>query len=112
MKKWYRVLNPFADYQRGALICPEGLNRESLQVRGWITRHPVFVGPRKPTAEEIEAWGKPAPEPEPAALEPVVVDDISDDEPDDLLTATVEDAIQPTGEIATLPRGRRGRHGR
>lgn len=105
MKKWFRVLNPFADYQRGDLICPEGLNRESLQVRGWITRNPVFVGPRKPTDEEIAAWGKPAPEPE-TAPEPVI-DDISDDEPDVL----VEAAVEPEPETAQIPRGRRGRHG-
>lgn len=107
MKKWFRVLNPFADYQRGALICPEGLNRESLQVRGWITRHPVFIGPRKPTPEEVEAWGKPVVEPEPAP-EPEPIEDISDDEPDPLvITATL-----PIPETAARPAGRRGRHGR
>ncbi len=117
MKKWYRILNAFAAYSRNDVICPEGLNRESLQVRGWITRHPVFIGPRKPTAEDIAAWAAaqaaPAPAPEPEPLpepEPAPIDDISDDE-DDVLTATVEDAIQPTGELATTPR-RRGRHGR
>lgn len=113
MKKWYRVLNPFSDYQRGALICPEGLNRESLQVRGWITRHPVFVGPRKPTAEEIESWGNPAPEPEPApAPAPEPIDDISDDEDDVLADAAVETAAVSPPQTAARRRGRPRRFSR
>lgn len=122
MKKWYRILNAFAAYSRNDVICPEGLNRESLQVRGWITRHPVFIGPRKPTAEDIAAWAAaqaapaPAPEPEP-------IDDIRDDEDDVLIeTATLtgeviesgitaESAVLTSTLTGTTPR-RRGRHGR
>jgi len=116
MKKWYRVLNPFSDYQRGALICPEGLNRESLQVRGWITRHPVFIGPRKPTPEDIAAWAAaqaapgPAPEPEPAPI-----DGMSDDEDDVLVQTEPEPEVDLVHSAFLEPQPeprRRGRHGR
>lgn len=101
MKKWYRVCVPYANYKRNDFISPEGLNRESLQIRGWITRQPVYIGPRKPTVEEVAAWGlaEPAPvvDPEPA---PVVVETADEPEPE---TAAI-----------IVPQRRRGRprHGR
>lgn len=112
MKKWYRILNAFAAYSRGDIIAPEGLNRESLQVRGWITRQPVYIGPRKPTEAEVEAWAKaqaaPVVEPEPVNEAPVVEpapvqDDI--DEPDEC--PLIETATAPEPETAAIPRKRR-----
>lgn len=110
MKKWYRILNAFAAYSRGDIIAPEGLNRESLQVRGWITRQPVYIGPRKPTEAEVEAWGKPVVEPqvEPEpAVEAVALDPTIEPEPEpaESVTAFGTAAGQPV--IATSKRRRR-----
>jgi hypothetical protein len=92
MKKWYRVCVPYANYRRGDFICPEGLNRESLQQRGWITRQPVYVGARKPSIAEVAQYGVPpvasiwpvvnaAPEPEPEPAPAVEAEAELDNEP-------------------------------
>ncbi len=81
MKKWFRVKAPFGVHARGAIIAPEGLNRESLQNRGLIEKHPVYIGPRQPSADDIAEYQRKTapivavdvvPEPEPE-LEPVAV---------------------------------------
>ncbi len=101
MRKWYKVCVAWGQYRRGDIIAPEGLNRESLQMRGWITRTPVYIGPRKPTAAELAAYAAPAPvlapEPEPAL--------VADPELDPLLD------LDPEPEPEPARRGRPRRHG-
>lgn len=99
MKKWFKTLQAFGAYRRGDVICPEGLYRESLQNRGMITRQPVYIGPRKPRAEDCESWLK-------ATSAPDVTPD-----PEPVRTASA--AVLPETENSTIseftPRRRRGR---
>ena len=84
----YRVIRAYGPYRVGDIIQPTGMLRDELRACGRIEKY------EEPVAAVVP--------------EPVVVDDISDDEPDVL----VEAAVEPEPETTELPRGRRGRHGR